>query len=197
MYLGMLNLSTSLRLPLEQPFYVGIMGFAYGSARIPFHVDWAKFAPMLCAGSTSFSSLRYKGYAAKLGYRVVAITRDGTKETFARPLGAHKNIDCSQGGAKLAVANAPTVATVAPLLKGLGVLACPVTCLFSIASMLQNRLSVQVWSCGHATDSEDTIAFTDMQKIDCMIEKFPLDKANEVITAVLKGDVQFAAIIIM
>lgn len=34
MYLGTLNLSTSLSLPHEQPFYVGITGFVYGSGCI-------------------------------------------------------------------------------------------------------------------------------------------------------------------
>lgn len=38
---------------------------------------------------------------------------------------------------------------------------------------------MQSWPCGHATDSEDTIQFMDLQKIDCMVQTFPLAKANE------------------
>ena len=38
---------------------------------------------------------------------------------------------------------------------------------------------MQVWPSGHATDSEDAIAFTELQDINCMVEEFPLDKANE------------------
>ena len=40
-------------------------------------------------------------------------------------------------------------------------------------------LSVQSWPSGHATDSEEAIAFTELKEIDCMVEKFPLTKAND------------------
>lgn len=40
-------------------------------------------------------------------------------------------------------------------------------------------LSVQSWPCGHATDSEEAIAFTEIKNVDCMVEKFPLAKAND------------------
>jgi hypothetical protein len=30
----------------------------------------------------------------------------------------------------------------------------------------------------HATDSEEAIEFTGMEKINCMVEKYPLVKAN-------------------
>ena len=71
-------------------------------------------------------------YAARLGYRVVAISRGNDKEEFARRLGAHEYVDASAGdageqlqrlgGARLVLATAPTADTIAPLLKGLGVL---------------------------------------------------------------------------
>lgn len=54
------------------------------------------------------------------------------------------------------------------------------TCPFANARIqLKYGVSVQSWPCGHAYDSEETIAFTEHQKINCMIEKFPLDKAND------------------
>lgn len=171
---------------------------------------------MMCAGLTVFNAIRHMDvapgetvavqglgglghlavqYAAKMGYRVVAISRDGSKEKFARELGAHDYVDCSQGdagaqlqklgGAKLVIATAPAADIMAPLLKGLGILgkllflSVPGDIPISTAQMLRYGLSVQVWPCGHATDSEETIAFADLQKIDCMIEKFPLDKAND------------------
>lgn len=46
-------------------------------------------------------------------------------------------------------------------------------------SQLKHGLSVQVWPSGHARDSEDAIEFTKNQGVDCLIEKFPLEKANE------------------
>lgn len=71
-------------------------------------------------------------YANKLGYRVIAMSRDGQKEGFARQLGAHEYIDASKGdagealqrlgGASLIVSTAPTAEVMTPLLKGLGIL---------------------------------------------------------------------------
>lgn len=40
-------------------------------------------------------------------------------------------------------------------------------------------LSITSWPSGHATDSEDTIRFAQLENINCMVEKFPLEKANE------------------
>ena len=40
-------------------------------------------------------------------------------------------------------------------------------------------LSVQSWPSGHATDSEEAIEFTEVKNVDCMVEKFPLAKAND------------------
>jgi D-arabinose 1-dehydrogenase-like Zn-dependent alcohol dehydrogenase len=39
--------------------------------------------------------------------------------------------------------------------------------------------SIWSWPSGHATDSEEAIAFAQLQGIDCMVEKFPLEKSNE------------------
>ena len=44
---------------------------------------------------------------------------------------------------------------------------------------LRYGLSVQSWPSGHALDTEEAIEFTELKKIDCMIEKFPLSKAND------------------
>lgn len=108
---------------------------------------------MLCAGVTVFNSMRKMNippgatvgiqglgglghlaiqYANRFGYRVVAISRDGQKEQFARQLGAHEYIDASKGdpgealqrlgGASMIVATAPDAQVMNPLLKGLGML---------------------------------------------------------------------------
>lgn len=107
---------------------------------------------MLCAGVTVFNSMRQMQippgstvaihglgglghlalqYANKFGYRVVALSRDGKKEKFARQLGAHEYIDGSKedmgkalqklGGALLIVSTAPDKASITPLLSGLGI----------------------------------------------------------------------------
>jgi D-arabinose 1-dehydrogenase-like Zn-dependent alcohol dehydrogenase len=63
--------------------------------------------------------------------------------------------------------------------------------------MLHNGLSVHTWPSGHARDSEDAIAFTELTDVNCMIETFPLEKANEAYEAMLKGSVRFRAVITM
>ncbi|KAG6363830.1 hypothetical protein INS49_008933 [Diaporthe citri] len=137
-------------------------------------------------------------YASRTGYRVVAISRGSDKEKFARQLGAHEYIDAGKedpgqaiqrlGRASLAMATAPTADSITPLLSGLGilgkllVLSVPGDLTVNTGVMLKYAVSVQCWPCGHAYDSEDTIAFTEQQRINCMIEKFPLVKANDAFT---------------
>ena len=83
-------------------------------ARIPDELSPADAGPLLCAGITTFNSLRHSGakvgdlvavqgvgglghlgiqYAAKAGYRVVGIGRGPENATLAKKLGAHTYID--------------------------------------------------------------------------------------------------------
>ncbi|KAL3480019.1 chaperonin 10-like protein [Aspergillus californicus] len=208
---------------------------AEAAVRVPSHLSAAKYAPILCAGVSVFNSIRHMNvpigatvavqgigglghlaiqYANKMGFRVVAISRGGDKEAFARELGAHEYIDASKetdvglalselGGASLIVTTAPSADVMKPLLKGLGILgkllllSVPGELPVDTATMLKYGLSVQVWPSGHAADSEDAIAFTELHGIDCRVEEFPLDKANEAFDAMLKGTVRFRAVITM
>jgi D-arabinose 1-dehydrogenase-like Zn-dependent alcohol dehydrogenase len=82
--------------------------------RVPDELSDIDAAPLMCAGITTFNSLRNSGarpgdlvgvigigglghlgiqYAAKMGHRVVAIARGRDKEGLARNLGAHHYID--------------------------------------------------------------------------------------------------------
>jgi D-arabinose 1-dehydrogenase-like Zn-dependent alcohol dehydrogenase len=198
------------------------------------HVDAAKYAPILCAGLTVFNAIRKMNippgatvgiqgigglghlaiqYAHKLGYRVVALSRDSSKENVARELGADEYVDASKvdtaealqklGGASLIVAMAPSADAISPLLKGLGImgklliLSVPGEIKVDTAVMTRYGLSVQSWPCGHALDAEETIEFTELRNVDCMIEKFPLSKANDAFNAMMKGTVRFRAVITM
>ncbi|KAM5497103.1 putative secondary metabolism biosynthetic enzyme [Microsporum canis] len=152
-------------------------------------------------------------YARSFGYRVVALSRNAEKEAFARELGAHEYIDVSKcdvgeqlqklGGVSLIVSTAPTKDAIEPLLKGLGmlgkllILSVPGDITVNTGVMLRYGISVQSWPCGHATDSEEAIAFTELEGINCMIEKFPLEKANDALEAMVKGTVRFRAVITM
>ncbi|KAF2836214.1 alcohol dehydrogenase [Patellaria atrata CBS 101060] len=152
-------------------------------------------------------------YANKFGYRVVAISRDAKKEKFVRELGAHEYIDTSKvdagqalkklGGASLIVTTAPSGDVITPLLQGLGplgkllILSVPGELPINTGVLLGYGLSVHSWPAGHATDTEQAIAFTELQNVNCMIEKFPLQDAQKAFDAMLKGDVRFRAVIVM
>ncbi|KAL4919168.1 chaperonin 10-like protein [Aspergillus aurantiobrunneus] len=205
------------------------------AVRIPDHLSATKYAPSLCAGVTVFNSIRHMNvspgstvaiqglgglghlaiqYANKMGFRVVAISRDAEKEAFARELGTHEYIDSSKekdvgaalrdlGGASLVVSTAPSVEVMKPLLKGLGILgkllilSVPGELPIDTFTMLKYGASVQVWPSGHASDSEDAIAFTDLHDINCLVEEFPLKDADKAFEAMLKGTVRFRAVITM
>src|SRR4029079_1524790 len=85
-------------------------------ARIPESLDATAAGPLLCAGVTTYNSLRNVGarpgdtvavqgigglghlgiqYAAKMGFRTVALSRGKDKEALARQLGAHEYVDTS------------------------------------------------------------------------------------------------------
>lgn len=83
-------------------------------ARIPDRLDAAEAAPLLCAGITTYNSLRHSGarpgdlvavqgigglghlgvqFANKFGYRVAAVGRGPENAALAKKLGAHHYID--------------------------------------------------------------------------------------------------------
>lgn len=87
---------------------------AVAVARMPESLDPAEAAPLMCAGLTTFNSLRHSGalpsdlvavqgigglghlgiqFAQKLGYRVAAVGRGPENAAVARKLGAHMYID--------------------------------------------------------------------------------------------------------
>ena len=87
---------------------------------IPDALDAAAAAPLLCAGVTTFNSLRHSGalpgelvavqgigglghlgiqYARKLGFRTVALSLGADKRALAMELGAHEYIDQETGDA--------------------------------------------------------------------------------------------------
>jgi D-arabinose 1-dehydrogenase-like Zn-dependent alcohol dehydrogenase len=87
---------------------------AVALARIPESLSAAEAGPLMCAGITTFNSLRHAGaqsgdlvavlgigglghlgvqFAARMGYETVAIARGNDKEPLALKLGAHHYID--------------------------------------------------------------------------------------------------------
>ncbi|KZS88886.1 GroES-like protein [Sistotremastrum niveocremeum HHB9708] len=86
-------------------------------ASIPKELDPAEAAPLMCAGITTFNSLRHMDvkpgeivaiqgigglghlaiqYSRAMGYRTVALSTSAAKETLAKKLGAHIYLDSSK-----------------------------------------------------------------------------------------------------
>ena len=95
-----------------------MLAHASALARVPAELDSVASAPLLCAGITTFNALRHCGaragelvaihgvgglghlgiqFAARLGFRVVAVSRGSDKEELARSLGAHEYVDTERG----------------------------------------------------------------------------------------------------
>ncbi|KAJ4512372.1 hypothetical protein HRR83_006887 [Exophiala dermatitidis] len=151
-------------------------------------------------------------YASKMGYRTVAISSSSEKKQFASQLGAHDYIDASAGdigeqlqklgGASCIIFTAPNQKLIPSLLQGLGplgkllILAASAPVEINTASMIQKGLSLTAWPSGHALDSEEAIEFAQVHKVNVMIEKFPLDKANEALEKMVAGKVRFRGVLI-
>ncbi|KAK4236055.1 alcohol dehydrogenase [Achaetomium macrosporum] len=149
-------------------------------------------------------------YANKFGYRVVAISRGTDKEGFAWQLGAHEYIDTNKvdagqalkelSGAALVVSTSHGPEGISKLVNGLGplgkLLVLPIVGDITF-NTVNKGMSVHAWPTGHATDMEETIKFTQLQDVDCMIQKFSLEKVNEAFDAMNSGSVRLRAVITM
>ncbi len=110
-------------------------------ALIPDTLDAAEAGPLLCAGITTFNSLRHSGagpgdlvavqgvgglghlgiqFANKFGYRVAAVSRGKENEALAKKLGAHIYIDaaaCNPAEALQKLGGARMILATAPAAK--------------------------------------------------------------------------------
>ncbi len=203
------------------------------AARIPDQLSAEEAAPLLCAGVTTFNALRNSGarpgdtvgvvglgglghlaiqYAAKMGFRTVALSRGADKRELALQLGAHEYIDTAEhepakalqalGGADLVLATAPQAAAIAAPFRGLtarGKLlvvgatgdAVPIP-----GFDLLSGKSVAGWPSGSAVDSEAALRFSALFGVRPRIEKFPLARAGEALTKVLENRVRFRAVLV-
>ena len=204
-------------------------------ALIPDDLSAVEAAPLLCAGVTTYNSLRNSGarpgdvvaiqgigglghlgvqFAAKMGFRTVAIARGKDKEAEARKLGAHHYVDSAAGsvaealqalgGAKVILATVTSGAAMTAAFGGLGpggklivigVAMDPIEVSSVVAIM--GRRTVQGWSSGTSLDSQDTLAFSALQGIRPMIETMPLERAPEAYERMMKGDARFRMVLTM
>lgn len=201
-------------------------------ARMPDDLDSVESAPLLCAGITTFNAIRNSGarpgdlvavhgigglghlavqFAARLGFRVVAIARGSDKADFARQLGAYDYIDSTatdpaaalnaMGGAKAIIATVTDAAAMASTIGGLG----PNGTLMVIGAagnldvdsmhLLMNRAAVKGWYSGTSIDSEDTLNFSAVEGISSMNEVYPLDQAQAAYDRMMSGKARFRVVL--
>lgn len=201
-------------------------------ARIPHKLPAAEAGPLLCAGVTTYNSLRNSGarpgdtvavqgigglghlgvqYAAKMGFRTIAISSGADKEELARQLGAHEYVDTKKvaaaeglqklGGADVVLATAPHSEAIASTVNGLKprgkllLVAAPHEPLTINPFGLLSGRTIAGWPSGSAIDSEETMAFSTMVGIKPRIETFALDKAEEAFARMMENKVRFRAVL--
>jgi D-arabinose 1-dehydrogenase-like Zn-dependent alcohol dehydrogenase len=202
-------------------------------ASIPEDLKSDDAAPLLCAGITTFNSLRHSGasagdvvavlglgglghlgvqFAAKMGFKTVAIARGADKGPLAKKLGAAIYIDSTSqnvaneltklGGAKVILATVTDAKSMSSVLGGLGidgklvvlgVSADPIE--VSPLLLIGARRSIAGWPSGTAIESEDTLKFSVQSHVLPMIETFPLTQAAEAYQHMMSGKARFRVVL--
>ena len=203
-------------------------------AHAPADLDPIESAPLLCAGVTTFNALRHSGagpgdlvailgvgglghlgiqFAARQGFRTVAINRGRDKEALARKLGASDYIDSAaedpakalgaMGGAKAILATLTNSEAMQAIVGGLGpngvlmVIGVVGPLTVNSVDLILKSASVKGWYSGIARDSEDTLAFSKLNGVASMNEVFPLDKAQQAYERMMSGKARFRVVLRM
>ncbi len=203
-------------------------------ARVPAELSPAEAGPLMCAGVTTFNCLRNSGarageivavlglgglghlgvqYAAKMGFKTVAIGRGADKEGLAKTLGAWRYIDNQAqdpaaelrklGGAKVILTTVTASDAMAAVEGGLAVngtmmlIGAVPTLQVSPVQLLTYRQAVKGWYAGMSIDSEDTLAFSVLSGVRSMNEVFPLEKVNEAYERMMNGKARFRVVLAM
>ena len=171
-------------------------------ASVPDELKSDDAAPLLCAGITTFNALRHSGagpgdlvailglgglghlgvqFAAKMGFRTVAIARGSEKGPLAKKLGAHIYVDSTVqnaaeeltklGGAKVILATVTDAPSMSSVVPGLGVDGKLVVVGASGEpiqvppfALIGARRSIAGWPSGTAPIPEDTLNFSAVQR---------------------------------
>lgn len=201
-------------------------------SRVPEELSAEDAAPLMCAGVTTFACLRSSDarpgetvavlglgglghlgvqYAAKMGFRTIAIARGSDKESLAMKLGARHYIDSRSqdpaaelaklGGAKVILATATSGEAMKAVLGGLAlngtmmVIGGVPSLEVSPFRLIGGRQSIKGWYSGTAIDSEDTLAFSVLSGVRSMNEVFPLEQVNDAYERMLSGKARFRVVL--
>jgi D-arabinose 1-dehydrogenase-like Zn-dependent alcohol dehydrogenase len=203
-------------------------------ALVPADLPPADGAPLMCAGVTTFNALRNSGarpgdlvavlglgglghlgtqYAARMGFRTVAIARGPDKAPLAKQLGASHYIDSQAadpadelqklGGAKVVLATVTNGPAMSATIGGLGphgrlmVLGAAGPMEVSPVLLLMGKRAVEGWYSGTAIDSQDTLNFSVQSGVKSMNEVYPLERAPEAYDRMMSGKARFRAVLTM
>ena len=205
---------------------------AIALASVPEELSAVEAAPLMCAGVTTFNALRNSGarppdvvavlgigglghlgvqYAARMGFKTVAIARGQDKEAFARKLGAAHYIDSQSknvseelrklGGARVVLATATSGEAMSSVQGGLSangvllVVGAAESLQVSPLVLITGSRSVKGWYSGTSIDSQDTLAFSVLSGVRSMNEVFPLEKVAEGYERMMSGKARFRVVL--
>ena len=211
-----------------------MLAHASALARVPESLDSVESAPLLCAGITTFNALRNCGagpgdlvaihgvgglghlgvqFAARQGFRTVAVNRGRDKEQLARSLGAHAYIDSAaedpaaalraMGGARAIIATVTDAGAMQAIVGGLGpngvmmVIGAVGPLTVNSLDLLVKSAAVRGWYSGTSADSEDTLRFSELTKVASMNEVFPLEQAQAAYERMMSGKARFRVVLTM
>jgi len=203
-------------------------------ARMPESLDSVEAAPLLCAGVTTFNAIRHAGagagdlvavqgigglghlgiqFAARLGFRTVAVNRGRDKEALARSLGAHDYIDSAaddpaqalqaMGGARAIIATVTNAEAMQAIVGGLGaggtmmLIGATGPIQIDPVALLLKSAGVRGWYSGVSADSEDALRFSELHAIASMNEIFPFEEAQAAYDRMLSGKARFRVVLKM
>ncbi|MEO7652335.1 MAG: alcohol dehydrogenase [Bryobacteraceae bacterium] len=203
-------------------------------ALVPEELSAADAAPLMCAGITTFNCLRNSNarpgevvavlglgglghlgvqFAAKMGFRTVAIARGQDKERLARKLGAWHYIDSQTqdpaaellklGGASVILATVTNGDAMSAVVGGLAlngtmmIIGAVPSISVSPLQLLNGRQAVKGWNSGTSIDSQDTLSFSVLTGVRSMNEVFPLERVTEAYDRMLSGKARFRVVLTM
>jgi len=209
-----------------------VCALASGLARVPAELASLDAAPLMCAGLTTFNALRNSGarpgelvailglgglghlgvqFAAKMGFRTVAIARGADKAPLAQQLGARYYVDSEAsdaaaelqklGGARVIVATVTNGEAMSAVLGGLGlagkfmILGAPESLTLHPGMLIGGRQTIVAWYSGTSIDSQDALAFSALAGVRSMNEVFPLARAPEAYERMLSGKARFRVVL--
>ena len=213
-------------------------------ALIPKQLSAIEAAPLMCAGITTYNALRNSGarvgdvvailgigglghlgiqFAAKMGFRTIAIARGKDKEEMARKLGAIHYIDsqsqnvieelakfgssenggAAEGtvGAKVILATVPSGKAMSAVLGGLSingkliVIGASDEIIEVPPLLISGRRSIMGWPSGTSIDSQDTLSFSVHSGVRSMNQVFALEHAPDAYELMMGGKARFRCVL--